>query len=92
MSKETLKMVKKPMCMVRSGADICNEITCYEAMHEPSLNTKEYGDLVGSCWVSLDWLKEQIERLKIEQPGIYGKQQYCVHALDWVLELLKEGI
>jgi hypothetical protein len=33
--------------MIKSGADICNEITSYEAIHEPSLNTKEYSDLVG---------------------------------------------
>ena len=44
--------------MIKSGADICNEITSYEAIHEPSLNTKEYSDLVGegyylSCDVDL---------------------------------------
>lgn len=51
----TLKMIKKDE-PIRTGADIANEITSYEAMHEPSLNTDEYKDLVGKTWVDLEWI------------------------------------
>lgn len=47
---------------IKTGAEITNGITAYEASHEPSLNTKEYCDLVGTQWVSLSWLKEIIEQ------------------------------
>jgi hypothetical protein len=43
---------------IKTGADIANEITSYEILHEPSLDSKEYKDLVGEVWVSLSWLKE----------------------------------
>jgi hypothetical protein len=47
--------------VIKTGADIANEITSYEALHEPSLNTKEYIDLVGAGWVPLSWLQENLD-------------------------------
>ena len=47
--------------MIKSGADICNEITSYEAIHEPSLNTKEYTDLVGEGYYLSSDVDKRIE-------------------------------
>jgi hypothetical protein len=81
------------MSEIKTGADIANEITSYEAMHEPSLNAKEYIDLVGASWVSLSWLKEEIQKQKY--PG-RNTEQTDTHlafniALDWVLSILEES-
>ena len=84
-------MIKKDE-PIRTGADIANEITSYEAMHEPSLNTEEYKNLVGTGWVSLEWLKEQIET-KQKRINLSGDNKFKAiynNALDWMFMLLKE--
>ena len=50
--------------IVKTGAEISNKITCYEALHAPSLNTKEYVDLVGSGWVPLGEFNECLNMLE----------------------------
>jgi len=50
--------------MIKSGADICNEITSYEALHEPSLNTKEYTDLVGEGYYLSSDVDLRIKKIK----------------------------
>lgn len=42
--------------LIKTGADIANEITCYEAVHEPSLDTKEYHNLVAERYIILSLL------------------------------------
>ena len=71
-----LKMIKENKS-IKTGADIANEITSYEAMHESSLDTKEYKDLVGTGWVSLEWLKEQVKNHSLgasQVQGIFNRQ------------------
>jgi hypothetical protein len=79
---------------IRTGADIANEITSYEAMHEPSLNTEEYKNLVGTGWVSLDWLKNElatiiggIEEAGYEHPYDSGFYQGVMSIKDLIDEL-----
>lgn len=61
--------------VIKSGGEIANEITCYEALHAPSLNTKEYVDLVGKCWVPLDVFNDCLNVLEdaIAQACLDGK-------------------
>lgn len=71
--------------LIKTGADIANDITSYEAMHEPSLNTKEYGELVGAGWISLSLLKDYIRlRKKILTKG--GDAWTELHMLELLLK------
>jgi hypothetical protein len=42
------------MVEIRIGATIVNEITRYEALHEPNANTKEYTNMNARLWIDYD--------------------------------------